>query len=154
MKELTGLDLIKEYRENPGKYLPMTDHRGQVPGRNEYGEINIGWNAGLLEKNRPYFVECWAADQSTYITIFVSTKGIENKSPEEMEQWFQDIGYFRYRGDKHYAAEVRRFGHPDGNEFFSINIVVGEEDEPALIDGAPIKPWSILNEYNLTQISR
>ena len=54
---LSGLELIKAYRANPDHYLPMIDHREEVPGRNEYGEVNIGWNAGLLDATRPYFVE-------------------------------------------------------------------------------------------------
>ena len=56
--KLEGLDLIKEVRANRERYLPMIDHTEEVPRRNEYGDVNIGWNAGLLEPNRPYFVEC------------------------------------------------------------------------------------------------
>ncbi len=48
-----GLDLIKEVRANPERYLPMVDHTEEVPRRNEYGDVNIGWNAGLLEESRP-----------------------------------------------------------------------------------------------------
>lgn len=145
---LTGLELIKAYRANPEQYLPMVDRTGETPARNEYGEYNIGWNAGLLEENRPYFVECWAVDQITMLTIYVSTKGIEDKTAEELDQWFQEIGYFSYRDKKYYPAEIRTFNNPKGDEFFSINITVGVEDGPGLIDGAPILPWSILNEYN------
>ena len=145
---LSGLELIKSYRTNPDRYLPMLDHTEEVPGRNEYGEVNIGWNAGLLEENRPYFAECWAVDQMTMLTINVSAKGIEEKTAEEIDQWFQNIGYYSYRGDKRYPATIRKEKYPNGEEFFIINLLVGAEDEPALIDGAPILPWSVLNKYN------
>lgn len=145
---LSGLELIKAYRANPGHFLPMIDHREEVPGRNKYGEVNIGWNAGLLEENRPYFAECWAADHITTLTIYVSAKGIEDKTAEELDRWFQDIGYFRYRDAGYAPAYVMSFKRPDGNEFFMISVTVGIDDEPARIDGAPIIPWRVLNEYN------
>ena len=145
---LSGLELIKAYRADPDRYLPMIDHKEQMPGRNEYGEVNIGWNAGLLEENRPYFAECWAVDQMTMLTICVSARGIEDKTPEEIDLWFQDAGYYSYRGEKKYPAKVRREKYPNGDEFFIVNLLVGEEGEPALIDGAPVIPWSVLNEYN------
>ena len=40
--KLEGLDLIKEVRANPDRYLPMVDHTEKVPRRNEYGDVNIG----------------------------------------------------------------------------------------------------------------
>ena len=146
--KLSGLELIKAYRENPDNYLPMIDHKEEVPRRNEYGEVNIGWNAGLLEENRPYFAECWSADQITTLTIYVSSKGIREKTAEELDRWFQDIGYYRYKDADYGPAYVMPFENPDGNEFFMISVTVGIDDEPARITGAPVIPWSVLNEYN------
>ena len=145
---LNGLDLIKAYREDPEKYLPFTDHTDEMPSRNKYGEVNIGWYAGLLEENRPFFAECWAVDQITMLTIYVSAEGIEDKTAAELDQWFQQIGYYSYRNTDHSHPDVRTFPDKKGNTFFSINIAVGIDDEPALIDGARIIPWRVLNEYN------
>ena len=142
-----GLEMIKAYREHPEKYLPFVDRTGQTPKQNEYGEYNIGWNAGLLEENRPFFAECWAVDQITMLTIYVSAKGIDRESPKELVRRFEDIGYFRFKDEKD-GATVRTFHNADGDEFFSINIGVGVEDEPGRIEGAPIYPWKKLNEYN------
>ncbi len=146
--KLSGLEMIKTYRANPDHYLPMIDHREEVPGRNKYGEVNIGWNAGLLEENRPYFAECWAADHITTLTIYVSAKGIEDKTAEELDRWFQNIGYYSYKDPGYAPAYVVSFKRPDGNEFFMITVTVGIDDEPVRIDGAPIIPWRVLNEYN------
>ena len=145
---LSGLELIKAYRANPEQYLPMMDHTWEMPAVNEYGEVNIGWYAGLLEENRPFFAVCWAVDHMTTLTIYVSAKGIEDKTAEELDQWFQDIGYFSYRDQEHYPADVQTFGNPADGEFFMLTIGVGIDGEPALIDGAPVEPWSVLNEYN------
>lgn len=146
--KLEGMELIKDYRTHREHYLPMNDHTEQVPRRNDYGDVNIGWYAGLLEPNRPYFAECWAADGITMLTIFISTKGIEDKSPAELEEWLLRTGYFSYKEANHSPAKVIVFTNPAKEDFFSVNICVGVGDEPALIDGAPLLPWSVLNEYN------
>ena len=91
---LTGLDMIREYRSNPEKYLPMYDVTWQMSPRNEYDEVSIGWNAGLLDGNRPYFADCWAIDQVTMLTFYLCTKDIEGASPEFLAQLFIDSGYF------------------------------------------------------------
>ena len=145
---LSGLELVKSYRKNPERFLPMIDHTDEMPQRNEYGEVNIGWYAGLLEEKRPFFAECWAVDGITMLTITVSAKGIEEKTAEEMDRWFQDAGYYRYRDAGHYPPTVDKFRRPDGNEFYNINVGVGAEGEPAQIDGATVLPWAVLNDYN------
>ena len=148
-KKLKGLGLIKAYRAHPEDFLPLLDHTDQMPDRNEYGDVNIGWYAGMMDEKRPFFVECWANDGITIITLFVSTIGIEDKTPEELDQWFQDIGYYRQKDAKSNQPSVLKYTYKrDGKEYFSINVSVGIEDEPAYIEGAPIFPWSMLNEYN------
>lgn len=107
--KLEGLELIKELRLHPENYLPAVDHTEEVPAVNEYGERNIGWNAGLLEENRPFFVENWCADGITMLTIYVSKRGIEDKTPEELMQWFQDIGYLSPRKDNEPEVRVMTF---------------------------------------------
>ena len=145
---LSGLELIKAYRTNPDHFLPMFDHTEEVPIRNEYGEVNLGWYAGLLEENRPFFADCWAADHITWLAIHVSAKGIEGKTAEELCRWFQDIGYFRFNDDNPSTPNVTTNKKPNGDEFFMMSLCVGIDDEPALITGAAIIPWSVLNEYN------
>lgn len=148
-KKLKGLDLIKAYRAHPDDYLPLLDHTEQMPDMNDYGEVNIGWYAGMLDEKRPFFVECWAVEGITTVTLFVSTTGIEDKTPEELDQWFQDIGYYRQKKAEPNPPTVGKFtSRRDGNEYFSINVGLAVEDEPAYLEGAPIIPWSVLNEYN------
>lgn len=147
-KDLAGLELIKAYRAHPECFYPFLDRRGQVAPKNKYGEVNIGWNAGLLEGDRPFFAECWGADHMTTLSIYVSAKGIEDIAPEELEKMILDSGYFSYREDGYQTPQVNSFKNSKGEEFFLFTVGVGVEDEPALIDGAKIYPWSVLNEYN------
>ena len=146
MKRLIGMDLIRAYDKHPENFLPMNKPDNEVPPRNEYDETNIGWYAGLLDEKRPFFAECWAVDGITVLTMFVSTLGIENETPEELEQRFLDRGYYRKREGADRAPAVRKFS-ADGNEFYSINVTVGVDDEPAVIEGAYILSWNTYNKY-------
>ena len=147
MTALTGLELIKAYRKHPENYLPFVDRKVQTPARNEYGEVNIGWNAGLIGENRPYFAECWATDGITMLTVYMSSSGLEDKTPDELAALIQESGYYRAKeGDQ--TPTVGTFTNPRGEGFFSINIGVGAGEEPALIEGAPVIPWKVLNDYN------
>lgn len=145
---LSGLDLIKAYREHPERYLPMPDHPGQMPKINEYGEVNLGWNAGLLEENRPFFVECWAWEHITMLTFYASTRGIEDLSGEDILALIQDSGYFCFREGVQQSPQYDTFSDRQGGEFFSMTITVGIDEEPLQITGAPIKPWAVLNAFN------
>ena len=146
MKRLIGMDLIRAYDKHLENFLPMNKPANEVPPRNEYDETNIGWYAGLLDEKRPFFAECWAVDGITVLTMFVSTLGIENETPEELEQRFLDRGYYRKKEGADRAPAVRTFA-ADGNEFYSINVTVGVDDEPAVIEGAYILSWNVYNKY-------
>ena len=154
MEKLTGLDFIKAYRANPEKFLPFMDRTCQTPARNEYGEVNIGWNAGLLKDGRPYFVECWAVDHITMLTFYFAVKETGKETPEEIKNVLLDSGYFKYKDYDQGLPEVNTFGIPGESEFYSIGITVGVDEEPEMIEGAPIIPWSVLNEYNMETMLR
>ncbi|MBR3125051.1 MAG: hypothetical protein IKF42_06425, partial [Mogibacterium sp.] len=68
---------------------------------------------------------------------------------EELDKMFQDARYYKQREQRTNLPRVDKLTRKDGNEFFVINLTVGVEDEPAMIDGGWIESWDILNEYNL-----
>ena len=72
--------------------------------------------------------------------------GIEDETPEELEQRFLDRGYYRKKEGADRAPTVRKFDR-DGKEFYSINVTVGMEDEPAVLEGAYILSWNMYNKY-------
>lgn len=141
------LAFLDEYKRNPDKYLPLIDHAWKVfPDRSEYGEVNVGWNAGIVEGNRPFFCECWA-EGITVLTYFISTKGIEEYSVEQIEKMLADAEIIWYVGERKHPTSVQKFTDHEGNEFFSINIIVGDDDG-TYIEGCVIYGMNRLNEYN------
>ena len=135
--ELKGLDLIKAYRDHPDAFLPMIDIRKEVPRvkvyEDGYREYNIGWNAGILEGNRPFLAMCWAAESMTTLSLYVSSKGIENITAEELEQMFLDYGYYSYREGNRYSPDIREFSDPHGNRFFLLTVAVGIPAQPGVV---------------------
>ena len=141
------ISFLDEYKMNPDKYLPLIDRAWDVfPERTELGDVNIGWNVGIVEGNRPFFGECWA-DGVTVMTYFISTIGIEDHTVEQLEKMLADAGIIWHVGGRKYDTDVMRHVDGNGNEFYSINFIVGDDDD-TYIDGGIIYPFSILNEYN------
>ena len=140
-------------RNNPEKYLPITDHAWKVFPKKTEGdewcdpEYNLGWDAGLLDGNRPYFLECWATCGITMLTYFVSTKGIEDASTEDLVRMLTEAGLFRVVNPEGPGTAVMKFEDDHGNEFYSINVTVGVEDE-LYVEGGRWYPFGPLNEYN------
>ena len=87
---------------------------------------------------------CWATGGITMLTYFVSTRGIENAAAEELIKQLSDEGLFRLRNPEKPKASVLKYEDESGNEFFSINIPVGTEDETWL-DGGRMYPYAFLN---------
>ena len=70
VSNMSAVECVKEYRDNKDKYLPLIDHETMTfETRNEFDDLNIGWNCGFIG-NRPYFLECWATEGITMITIY------------------------------------------------------------------------------------
>ncbi len=146
--KLSGLDFIKEYRSNPEKYLPMPDHTGETPPVNEYGERNLGWNAGLLEEKRPFFAEYWTVNHIGVLTFSFSKAGIEDKTKKELLQMCLDTCLFRFTGEESDVAEIISFTDERGNEFYSCNITVAAGDNTTYAEVAPMYRWEDLNRFN------
>ncbi len=141
------LAVLNELRRNKDNYLPLTDHAWKVfPKCTDDGDVNIGWDVGILDGKRPYFCEAWASG-FTVLTYFISTKGIEDYTVEQLEDLLKENGIVWYVGERIYKMSLARFTEGSGNEFFSINIIVGDDDG-VYIDGGIIFSLSRLNEYN------
>ena len=145
---------LEEYRTHPEKYLPMTDHAWKQFEKVDYGEnwyddpwYNLGWDAGLAEGNRPYFLECWATCGITMLTYFVSMKGIEDASKEDLVRMLTEARLFRVVNPEGPGTAVMKFEDDHGNEFYSINVTVDVEDE-LYVEGGRWYPFGPLNEYN------
>ena len=143
----SAIECLKEYRENKDKYLPLIDHETEYfLSRTEFDDVNIGWDMGFIG-DRPYFLECYAAEGITMITIFLSSIGLERASDYDLERLLIDNKIYEPLDD-YESPECPRFLDDKGNEFFSVNVFVGFEDEPARVKGGRLTPFSVLNELN------
>ena len=149
-----ALRLLAEIRENPDRFLPVTDHAWKVfpavdEGENWYDDpqMNIGWDAGLLEGNRPYFMECWATCGITMMTYFVSAEGIESAGKEALLGMLQDAGKFRILNPENPRTKIMEFTDDGGNKFFSVNITVGDEED-TYVSGGRTFSFAGLNRFN------
>ena len=148
---MKGLEVLKKFKTGESGWLPLIDYAYSViPPKNEYGEVNIGWNAGILENKRLFFSVCWATDGITMLTMYLSAKGIEDYTGPQIEKLFVDLGYYKPKPghECNSSGGLLKFSDKNGNKFFSFNVVVGVEDEPAEIEGGNIYSLSLLNEHN------
>ena len=152
MKDVQSkIRMLEKFRDHPDRYLPVVDQAWHVfPRSTDDGpdrEVNIGWDTGLLEKNRPYFMECWATCGITILTYFIPTAGIGDASQEDLLGMLTGAGLFRLKEPENPSVSVVRITDGQGNEFFAVNVAVGDE-EHTFLEGGPVWPYGPLNEYN------
>lgn len=149
-----GIRFLEEYREHPEKYLPLTEQAWEHYEKVDYGEdpyddpwYNIGWNAGLLEGNRPYFMILWATCGITMLTYHVSAEGIGEYGVPEMLAMLEKAGLVKIPDPSRPRTSVRVFPDDSGKEFFSVNICVGDEDG-TYASGGKAYSFASLNRFN------
>lgn len=146
---MQGLDFLREYEKHGSLYMPLIDHARQVfPKRDPtHGEVNIGWNCGLLDGNRPYFAETWAIDGITVMTVFISCRGLEKSSHGEIDRMLESAGLYRMLpGARRPALMV--FTDQAGNRFYSVNVIVGDDESMYVESTVGMLPFPLLNKYN------
>ena len=145
---------LKEYRAHPEKYFPLIDHAWKCFAEKDTGEnpwddpeYNIGWNAGVIGGNRPFFLECWATCGITMLTYFVSVKGIEEYGEKELLKMLEEERLVKVLDPEHPRTTAVKVNDDNGNEFFSVNIVCGDE-HGTYIKGGTIYAYKFLNAFN------
>ncbi len=148
------LELLKELKYNPGRSLPVIDHAWKIflprnDGEEWYDDpqYNLGWDAGMLPDSRPYFLECWATCGITMLTYYISTKGIEDSATDDLIRILEDAKLVHITDPDNNRTQAIKVNDDTGNEFWSINIVVGDE-EGTYTEGGLSYPFKYLNEFN------
>jgi len=154
MKAEDKICFLEEYREHPEKYLPMADNAWKQYAKVDRGDeryddpyYNLGWDAALLEGNRPYFMLCWATCGITMLTYYVSTSGIGEYGEKEMLAMLENEGLLEVPNPAQARVQIMKFEDDSGNEFFSVNIKAGDE-EGTYVNGGNMFPLRSLNSYN------
>ncbi len=151
MQEKDGIEFLREYRAHPDRYMPLCSHQTKYfPPKEEDTwdpEYNVGWNAGLIEGNRPYFAECWATSGITIMTYFVVAEGWKEFREKELLEKLAKADLIHVKDPLHPQTTAVIFRDTDGKEYFSINVTVGVEEE-TYVSGGLIYPCHVLNEFN------
>ena len=129
---------------------PKPDRSDQIRNfqKTEENEaLDIGWAEGTFSDGRPYLLECWCEDQVTSITVFFSRIGLEGLDDAGAKALLEreNIAHFLSEEDGVTALPCR---DASGNEMWSANIVVGD-DEETFITGGPA-----LHKYPRTNAER
>ena len=110
---------------------PKPDRSDQIRNfvKSEENEaIDVGWNEGSLSDDRQYHVECWAEDQITMLTFFFSTVGIEKYSEKMLKDLLVEEKLVQFiKNDA--PLSTMHITDAGGNELWSVNVVIGTEDE-------------------------
>jgi hypothetical protein len=117
--------------------------------KGEDSVIDIGWCDGVLSDGRAFRAEMWAEDQISLLTIFFSTIGMEALDEEAMRQFVKNEELASSGKDEPpQHCSSRRFTDDAGNEVWSVNIVVGDDEATYLTNSIPIFPYSKTGEPN------
>ena len=105
---------------------------------NDY--LDVGWYGGILSDGRPFRVEYWYWEEMSVLTYFMSTRGIEKVTDSYFKELLVDEGLltFLHRDPVLKAKKIR---DASGNEMWSINVAVGDEDELFITGDLPIKRY-------------
>ncbi|MDD4081068.1 MAG: hypothetical protein PHP02_06610 [Eubacteriales bacterium] len=104
------------------------------------GQLDIGWTEGVLGDGRPYRLECWAQDQITMVTVFISVLGLEGMTNDGFARLLEEEGLYRAYGKKY--VEGRQFTDQAGQAFWSINAVIGDEAAMYGESRVPLSPFT------------
>ncbi len=99
---------------------------------------NIGYAEGILSDKRPYRLEVWESCGVRNVTIFISIKGFEEKSEEDIKNYLVKESIIEIINDDIYITEVE-----DSSEavFLSINVPVMDHDKELNKYLVKIKPF-------------
>src|SRR5215510_2004019 len=107
--------------------FPVPD-RSRQPVRilkDDSGMIDIGWCEGVLSDGRAFRAEMWAQDHVSSLTIFFSTLGLVS---------------FEAGAESYCASD--KYVDNAGQELWSVNIVVGVDQQTFVRDTVPIFGYS------------
>jgi hypothetical protein len=104
--------------------------------------IDVGWDEGFLPDARPFRAECWAESGITMVTFFFSTQGLETSTEAQLMEVLKQHGLIKPLNDKIYVTAMP-MSDASGNDMWSVNIVVGDENQIFLEDELKLRPYSL-----------
>ena len=123
---------------------PRPDRSGFTPNLHKTAEnpaLDIGWAEGKLKDGRPYRAECWAEDGVTSLALFFSTIGLEQLTDPEFAALLEAEGLMQFTGERRFVAAAP-FTDASGNAMWSVNVVVGDDEETFVIDQIKLRSYA------------
>lgn len=102
--------------------------------------LDIALSEGQLRDGRPYRAELWAQDQVTCITMFIPRADGEVLDRPASAQLLEDEGLVRFGPKRHCSAMPTE--DDAGRPVWSINMVVGDDEETFLEDSFRFVPYA------------
>ena len=115
-------------------YKPTRTRSAEDPG------FDIGCDEGFLRDGRPYRVECWAEEGVTMLTYFFSTRGLETYANEQFASLLEAEGLVHFL-DERRRVSAMPVTDAAGNDMWSVNVVVGAEDETYISDNTELRSY-------------
>lgn len=104
------------------------NHKPNLDLTPEKDYVDVGWSAGRLSDGRPFRVEYWYWEEVSILTYFMSTKGIENATESHFKELLVDEGLLTFTS-RDPVIKSKKIRDASGNEMWSINVAVGDQDE-------------------------
>src|SRR5215471_61940 len=130
-------------RVNPAH--PRPDRSKHVPNFVKTAEndcLDIGWGQGILSDGRPFRIECWCQDQTTYVQAFFSSTGLEDLDRNELQRYLEREGLVRFVSAERYASG-RLMSDDGGHSIWEINVVVADEVERYAEIDVPLQAYTV-----------
>ncbi len=122
---------------------PVPDRSHKTPNFVKTAEndaLDIGRAEGRLSDGRPYRAEYWCRDQVTMLTIFFSALGLEAATDSDLGQLLVSERLIRFGDGPRYVAGAR-FTDPSGHELWSVNVVVGDDEDLFVEESRPLTSY-------------
>jgi len=103
------------------------NHKPNLSLSRDKDYVDVGWSSGILSDGRPFRVEYWYWDELSILTYFMSTTGIENATDGYFRELLVDEGLLTFVS-KDPALKAKKIRDASGNEMWSINVAVGDQD--------------------------
>ena len=104
--------------------------------------IDVGWDEGFLPDARPFRAECWAESGISMVTFFFSTQGLETSTEAQLMEILKKDGLIKPLNDTIHVTAMP-MSDASGNDMWSVNIVVGDENQVFLQDKLKLRPNSL-----------
>jgi len=116
--------------------------------KDEDGITDLGWCDGVLSDGRAFRAEFWAQDQISMLTFFFSTIELENFDAAAMRQLVDRERLASFKAGSSGHCQAVKVDDDRGNPIWSVNVMVGDDENSYLDGSVPLFPYSRIGETN------